>query len=170
MDLESGKRIETYSGMIALSEEKWAASDPESLKINGFSWEELQKEGKSAEEVAEGMVAQFARFNIKRKEAVFICQNPSFDRTFLSQLIEVPRQEMLAWPYHWLDLASMYWALAIERMKGNNGPPPWKTGFSKDQIAAHYKIAPEEKPHRARNGVAHLLLCYEAMLGFTNTQ
>ena len=40
------------------------------------------------------------------------------------------------------------------------------SGLSKDKIAGAFALASEEKPHRARNGVNHLLLCYEAVVGF----
>ena len=38
--------------------------------------------------------------------------------------------------------------------------------FSKDSIAEYYGIEKEKKPHRAQNGVDHLLLCYETIIGF----
>ncbi|EKE08172.1 MAG: hypothetical protein ACD_17C00306G0003 [uncultured bacterium] len=74
----------------------------------------------------------------------------------------------MSWPYHWLDLASMYWAIAMKKATQNQGPLPWVTGVSKDQIAAQYRLPEEKKPHRAMNGVEHLLLCYEAIVGFPN--
>ena len=101
-----------------------------------------------------------------RKKAVFICQNPSFDRGFFSQLIDPDTQEDLNWPYHWLDLASMYWAISMDKAKKQNCPFPWETGISKDLIASHYNLPAEDKPHRAMNGVDHLLICYEAVVGF----
>jgi len=116
--------------------------------------------------VAEGIKASFSRNGIKRGNAVFICQNPSFDRIFFSQLIDADVQEKLLWPYHWLDLASMYWADCITKAKSGQSLLPWETGFSKDKIARALRLPPEEKPHRAMNGVDHLLLCYEAVVGF----
>ena len=100
------------------------------------------------------MILCFDKFKIKRGDAAFICQNPSFDRAFFCQLIDSDKQELLNWPYHWLDLASMYWATSLKQ-----GRLPWETGFSKDRIAAVYQIGPEKKPHRAINGVDHLLSC-----------
>ena len=108
----------------------------------------------------------FDKHDIKRGEAVFICQNPSFDRIFFSQLIDVDTQEKLLWPYHWLDLASMYWAEAIRKAKGGEEKYPWMTGCSKDKIATALELPKEVKPHRAMNGVNHLLLCYESVVGF----
>ena len=161
VDLASGELKEEYQAVIAQPIESWEKSDPESLRINGFTWQEVSK-GKSPSHVAQDIINCFARHGVQRKKAVFICQNPSFDRVFFSSLIDPNAQESLKWPYHWLDLASMYWALMIK----GKGPLPWETGFSKDLIASQYKLPGEAKPHRAMNGVSHLLLCYEAVVGF----
>ena len=165
VDLASGKPIEEYQALVAPSIEAWEKSDQESLRINGFTWDEVCK-GKTARHTSQAIIDVFTRCGVRRKKAVFICQNPSFDRVFFSQLIDPDTQELLSWPYHWLDLASMYWALSMNRAKEKSGPFPWETGFSKDLIASQYKLPGEEKPHRAMNGVRHLLLCYEAVVGF----
>ncbi len=165
VDLRSGESKEEYQTLIAPSIESWEKSDQESLRINGFTWNEVSK-GKTPRQVSQTIIDLFTKFGVRRKKAVFICQNPSFDRVFFSQLIDPDTQELLSWPYHWLDLASMYWALSLNKAKRNQGPFPWETGFSKDLIAAQYNLAAEEKPHRAMNGVKHLLLCYEAVVGF----
>jgi DNA polymerase-3 subunit epsilon/oligoribonuclease len=39
--------------------------------------------------------------------------------------------------------------------------------LSKDAIAARLGLPPEEKPHRALNGVAHLLACYRHFMKVT---
>jgi oligoribonuclease len=165
IDVQTGEIKEEFQAMIGLSLEAWQQSDPESLRINGFSWEEVSK-GKNETEVAKEVVEKFTRWKIQRGNAVFICQNPSFDRIFFSQLIDPEIQERSKWPYHWLDLASMYWTESIRKGKENPDRFPWKTGFSKDQIAMTYGLAPENKPHRAMNGVNHLLLCYQTVVGF----
>ncbi|HEY5234979.1 MAG TPA: 3'-5' exonuclease, partial [Rhabdochlamydiaceae bacterium] len=89
-----------------------------------------------------------------------------FDRIFFSQLVDPDIQESLNWPYYWLDLASMYWAKSIRKGKQDPKHYPWVTGFSKDRIAAVYHLPAEEHPHQAMNGVDHLLLCYEKVIGF----
>jgi DNA polymerase-3 subunit epsilon/oligoribonuclease len=53
----------------------------------------------------------------------------------------------------------MYWAL---NLKTSNK----FAGFSKDQIAKSLNLPPEEKPHKAINGVNHLILCYKHLVGF----
>jgi len=161
VDVETGLRRDTYTSVVQQPRSAWDSSDPESLKVNRFTWDEVQK-GRPIAEVTSAILAIFDRNGIKRGEAVFICQNPSFDRAFFSQFFPTEKQESLKWPYHWLDLASMYWSYAIR--KGH--PMPWSTGYSKDKIAAVFGLPPEQQPHRAMNGVEHLLLCYQAVVGF----
>ena len=135
------------------------------MRINGFTWSEV-KEGRTPRHASQQILDLFTKWGIRRKKAVFICQNPSFDRVFFSQLIDPDTQELLGWPYHWLDLASMFWALSMSKAREGQGPFPWETGFSKDLIAQHHHLPKEDKPHRAMNGVNHLLLCYQAVVGF----
>jgi DNA polymerase-3 subunit epsilon/oligoribonuclease len=165
VDLKTGELKEAYNTIIHQPEGVWKSSDPASLKVNGFTHEKLLQ-GKRADIVAAEITNILQRNNIRRGEAVFICQNPSFDRIFFSQLIDPDIQESLNWPYYWLDLASMYWAESIRRGKENPKHFPWVTGFSKDRIAAVYHLPAEAQPHQAKNGVDHLLLCYEKVIGF----
>lgn len=165
VDVTTGAQKVEFQTLISQSEDIWKKSDPESLKINGFTWEEISQ-GPQSLDISEKIKRVFKQMDIRRGAAVFICQNPSFDRIFFSQLIDPDEQEKLQWPYHWLDLASMYWAESIRKAKNREGRFPWETGFSKDRIASSFHLQSEEKPHRAMNGVNHLLLCYEAVVGF----
>lgn len=167
VDAETGLRKETISAVLQQPRSAWDGSDPESLKVNGFTWEEVQK-GRPPQEVIAMIEAAFQRCDIRRGQAVFICQNPSFDRAFFSHLFSTERQEALKWPYHWLDLASMYWSHAMYVAVHHNKKQafPWQTGYSKDKIAAVFGLPAEAQPHRAMNGVEHLLLCYQAVVGF----
>ncbi len=165
VDLSNGSVLEEFHSIIAQPIEVWEKSDPNSLKINGFSWAEVAK-GIPSTAISQTIIDSFTKWGIRRKKAVFICQNPSFDRAFFSQLVDPETQELLSWPYHWLDLASMYWAITLRKATERLGPLPWDTGFSKDLIAKHYQLPTESTPHRAMNGVSHLLLCYQAVVGF----
>ncbi len=165
VDLSTGSLKGEYETVIVQSEAEWERSDRESLKINGFTWEETAR-GKPLEKVSQEIIELFADHKIQRTKAVFICQNPSFDRVFFSQVVDPHTQEALYWPYHWLDLASMHWAITMEKAAQKKGPFPWEIGVSKDKIASFHHLPPEEKPHRAMNGVSHLLLCYQAVVGF----
>lgn len=165
IDLFSGEEKETFDTLIYQPEEIWKQSNLKSLSINGLTYEEVKK-GQSEKTVAAQIIKSFERNNIKNKTSVFICQNPSFDRVFFSQLIDTEIQNMLDLPYHWLDLASMYWSLSMQNAKVNKSLFPWETGFSKDRIATTYKLPKEAIPHRAINGVNHLILCYKSVVGF----
>jgi DNA polymerase-3 subunit epsilon/oligoribonuclease len=165
VDLSTGELKEEYQSIVLQPIEVSEKSDPNSLRITGFTWREVSQ-GRAPHNIREHIINSFTKWGIIRKEAVFICQNPSFDRIFFSQLIDPDTQEMLNWPYHWLDLASMFWALTLDRAKRGEGPPPWEAGYSKDSIATHYKLPAEPNPHRAMNGVSHLLLCYRTAVGF----
>lgn len=160
LNVETGALLDTYETLIQVPYEEWKKSDPSSLEVNGFAWHDL-KEGKKPSKVAEEVKDSFKRCNVERGKAVFICQNPSFDRAFFSQIIDTDTQEKLNWPYHWLDLASMYWCKCLQEGKVY----PWETGVSKNQIANALGLPPEPDPHKAMNGVDHLILCYEAVVG-----
>lgn len=159
-DLGTGERIATFSSLIELSDEEWGKSDPESLKFTGITREDLVH-GHSRDHVQKEMLACFKSHGIRRGRAIYICQNPSFDRLFFSTLVNIELQEELLLPYTWLDLASMFWTRQIK-----NGLRPDQIGLSKDMIARHYKLGPEKKPHRALAGVEHLMLCYEKVIGY----
>jgi oligoribonuclease len=165
INLSSGQELGCYESVIFQPKSVWETSDPESLKVNGFTHEMILK-GKEEKVVEKEIVDLFTKLHLNRKNSVFICQNPSFDRVFFSKIIYPQKQEELAWPYHWLDLASMYWALYIERAKKISD----FSGFSKDKIANSLNLPPEERPHKALNGVNHLLLCYRHLVGFPEKQ
>lgn len=165
LDLKTGKVLDTLDCIVSQSPEIWDQSDPNSLKVNGFTFDML-KGGKSEHQVAREIIEMFDRHGIIRGKAVYICQNPSFDRIYFSQLIPPETQESKLWPYHWLDLASMHWALSIRKHKEKESSSlPWEIGLSKDRIAGYYKIGPESSPHRAINGVNHLIECYKKVVG-----
>ncbi len=161
VDVENGETLEAFESLIHIPFEEWEKSDPASLKVNGFTWNDL-KDGMTPQKLAEKVKLSFKQCGIQRGQAVFICQNPSFDRAFFTQLIDTDVQEELNWPYHWLDLASMYWMKCLSA----KGSKPWDTGVSKNQIAEALGLPTEAEPHKAMNGVDHLILCYKAVVGF----
>jgi oligoribonuclease len=161
IDIETGELLDTYESIVFQSYDEWQNSDLSSLQINGFNWEQVSY-GKKTEQIAKEIEEIFTKHQIKRGEAVFICQNPSFDRPFFAQIIPPNVQEKNLWPYHWLDLASMHWTASLLIQKKS----PWESGLSKDKIAKAYSLPEEKKPHRAINGVSHLIECYTAVIGF----
>lgn len=164
IDLSTGQEIYTYQSAVKQPLSLWEARDPKSVEINGFTWEKVQA-GKSSSIVREEIIAAFTQVGIQRGKAVFICQNPSFDRGFFAQLVNVYTQEELNWPYHWLDFASMYWALWVKKMQKEGISFPKEMNLSKDAIAKECHLAPEACPHSAINGVNHLILCYRTVIG-----
>jgi oligoribonuclease len=158
-DFKKNALVGQYEAIVNQSEEVWNRADPSSLKVNGFT-EELKNTGKEEKQVKEEILEFLKPFNFSRKHAVFIAQNSSFDRAFFAQLFPPYEQEKLQWPYNWLDLASMYWA--ISAIQSPNFPEG--VNLSKNHIATIYGLPEEEHPHRAMNGVKHLILCYEAIL------
>ncbi|MFA6118699.1 MAG: 3'-5' exonuclease [Parachlamydiales bacterium] len=165
IDLLSGDELDSYSTIVAQPESVWEMSNLKSLEVNGFTYEEV-KRGKEEKVVAAEIIHSYKKNNIQKDNSVFICQNPSFDRCFFSQLIDSDMQDLLNWPYHWLDFSSMYWALSLKKAANNHEFFPWETGFSKDKIALTQNLPKEASPHRAMNGVKHLILCYKSVVGF----
>ena len=115
--------------------------------------------------MAQEIIGLFSRLEIVRGKAVFICQNPAFDRGFFIQLVPVYAQEKINWPYHWLDLASMYWAIIVKQAQQQEKALPEQVSLSKNSIAKYYNLLPELPPHHAMGGVNHLIRCYQAVLG-----
>lgn len=164
IDVTSQEEIVTYSSIVKVTPEAWARRDPTSIEINGYTWDEVSL-GKDVSIVSYEIIELFTQLKIERGKAVFICQNPAFDRGFFNQIVDVYTQERLMWPYHWLDLASMYWGLIVQKCVRDSIPFPAQISLSKNEIAKVYNLPPENSPHRAIKGVEHLIQCYEAVLG-----
>jgi oligoribonuclease len=165
VSFNTGNVLHSYQSVVRHDASVWDKKDPASIAINGFSWEELQQ-GKSEREIREDIIALFQSVPIVRGRAVFVCQNPSFDRAFFSHFIDSYVQEKFQWPYHWLDLASMYWAIEAQKTFLRGRELPQEIWLSKDKIAEAMCLPKEQKPHRAMQGVDHLLACYEKVVGF----
>jgi oligoribonuclease len=154
----------SYQTIVKQPEEVWKRADPVSLEINGYTWEKVLT-GKEPNVVAEEIIQLLKNLGVERDNAVFICQNPAADRAFFTQLIDVYTQEKLKWPYHWLDLASMYWAMYVKKNKKDGKSFPKEMLLSKNSIAKAYGLPIEQEPHNAMGGVDHLIKCYEVVLG-----
>lgn len=162
VDLKRGTLLSEYERVIRSSESDWSHCDSYSLLVNGFRKDEILS-GVPKEVVSKEIQELFLTCNIRRGNAFFICQNPSFDRPFFGKIISAYKQEELLWPYHWLDLASMFWAkvLVTEQVVHE-----FNLNVSKDTIAGRLGLPSEERPHKAMNGVNHLLACYSELLGY----
>ncbi|MCB1148675.1 MAG: 3'-5' exonuclease [Chlamydiia bacterium] len=163
VQVETDEVLTSYASIVRQPKELWEMHDPMSVRVNGFNWELIQL-GKEPDLVSIEIKKAFTDQKIKRGEAVFVCQNPSFDRGFFNHLVPVDEQERMNWPYHWLDLASMFWMMRVLKARENKGTFPTEMELSKDAIAKYYGVPPEQKPHRALNGVNHLLECYMELI------
>ncbi|WP_068468368.1 exonuclease domain-containing protein [Candidatus Protochlamydia phocaeensis] len=165
VDVHSGEEKLTYQSIVKQPLEVWERRDPVSIQINGFTWEKVLL-GQEEKAVGKEIVQIFTDLKIERGKAVYICQNPAFDRGFFSQIVDVYTQEQHHWPYHWLDFASMYWALQVKQFSQIHESFPSEINLSKNAIAQHYQLPIETSPHSALNGVNHLILCYRTVVGF----
>lgn len=166
MDVNRGQVIGSYEAIVKQPYEVWEKRDSFSIEINGFQWSQVQG-GVEEADVGHQIVSLFTDLGIQRGKATFICQNPAFDRSFFAQIVDLYTQERLKWPYHWLDLASMYWYMVMDRAYKEGVALPDEISLSKDEIARVYGLPKEIKPHRAMNGVDHLMLCYKALFSRT---
>ena len=72
VDLSTGDLKEEYQTVVLQPIEVWEKSDPNSLHVTGFSWEEISK-GRSSKQIAEHIIDSFMKWGILRKKAIFIC-------------------------------------------------------------------------------------------------
>lgn len=165
INISNGTVVKEFQNLVRQPSEAWDDRDLHSMEINGYSWEDVIK-GDDSNEVGNKIINIFTEVGIQRGMSIFICQNPGFDRAFFSQLVAIYTQEQLNWPYHWLDLASMYWAALARRYLEMQMPFPSTLNLSKNEIAKSFNLPPEEEPHKALNGVNHLIQCYQAVLGY----
>jgi DNA polymerase-3 subunit epsilon/oligoribonuclease len=167
IDVSTGIEKFTYQSVVKQPLSVWEKRDPSSVEINGFTWEKLLS-GLEEERVKKEIIQIFIDQGITRGRAVYVCQNPAFDKGFFSQIIDVHTQEELNWPYHWLDFASMFWALRMKQANQNHETFPIEINLSKNAIAEYYHLPVETIPHSALNGVNHLILCYRTVIGFSH--
>ena len=165
INTETGEHIDSFQSISKMSKKEWGNADPKALKINGFTWELIQAEGRSRSDIAVDICNLFSRLKLTPSTSFFLCQNPSFDRAFFSQLCPLPVQKACNFPYYWLDFASMNWALTSKTI-GRKRRSPFCIPFSKDAIARDAGLPAEKKPHKAMNGVDHLLLLFTEIVGF----
>lgn len=158
VDMSDISVIATYSSLITCNAYAWSNASDEALRVNGYDIDN-HFHSKSAFDVGIEIENLFKKYVIEKGKAFFICQNPSFDKFFFGMIVDLYAARNRNLPYHWLDLASMYWI----RFYGCCYPTPECLSLSKDSIAESFGIPPEIKPHKALGGVAHLISCYKAV-------
>lgn len=155
VDLSDRTVIATYSSLITCTAHAWSYADDDALRVNGYDIDN-HFPSKCAFDVGIEIENFLNKHEIEKGKAVFICQNPSFDKFFFGMIVDLFSARNRNLPYHWLDLASMFWI----KFYGSCYPTPIELSLSKDSIAEHFDIPPEERPHKALNGVSHLIECY----------
>lgn len=164
-DVSSGKLHDSYQSVIKLTDYDFTTASQRALEINGFTRKETDKKGKPKEQVINEICDFFLKNQVDRRNDAFLAWNATFDRGFFDALITSDLQSEKKIPYHWLDFPSMHHG--IERVKIATGKiASYCIPYRKDAVAKHYNLPPEEAPHRAMNGVDHMLLIYERVIGF----
>ena len=168
VDIGSGACLGSFQSVVALSKEEWALADPIALTVNGFTWNDVQTRGRPRSDIAVNICTLFSKLKLTSQTSFFLCQNPSFDKAFFSQICPLSVQKSCGFPYYWLDFASMNWALMAKEISLGKRLP-FRIPFSKDGIAHSSKLPPENKPHKAMNGVDHLILLFSKIIGFRDS-
>lgn len=153
-----------YHSCITCSAYDWIIADHSALSLNGFD-DRILSMGKPAEKVRIELLSFILSFDLTNSNSFFICQNPTFDKPFFDKIITLKDQLEYDIPYHWLDLASMYWMVMYARSSTEGE----KISLSKDSIAQKLNLPIEEKPHKAIYGVQHLIECYKALIKYKNS-
>ena len=167
-DLKSGEVIDSYESVVAIDRVQFRKAQPKALECNGFTFDELRTKGKPMETVKGDILAFFLRNGINRTNSKFIAQNCSFDKSFFTHILTEDEQRRADLPYHWLDFPSMNFVVCLQNLRcaGTTSTSNYMSiPFSKDYIAYANSLPAEEKPHRAMNGVKHLLLLFKNIVG-----
>src|SRR5947207_1741976 len=88
IDPESGEELLTYQSIVKQPPIVWESRDLSSTEINGFTWDKVLL-GQDEKIVGSEIVQIFNDMKIARGKAFYVCQNPSFDRGFFSQIVDV---------------------------------------------------------------------------------
>lgn len=160
VDFNNMHTMMSYTSCITCDAHDWTLADKKALEVNGFTPENHWQLAKKDYVVRDEIIDFFKLTGVQKEKSFFICQNPSFDRPFFLQIMSQELMNDLNLPYHWLDLASMFW---LKKYACIN-PSPEQISLSKDSIAQEFLIPPEKKPHKALNGVMHLIRCYKALV------
>jgi oligoribonuclease len=161
--VEENKILFEYESVLRCSVENYIlGSSPQALVTNGISWDDV-KNAKPLEKASSDIIEFFLSHEIDRNNTVFISHNASFDKGFFYQIVSETTCEELNLPYHWLDLASMYFMFYYDWFR-SQAYGRKKIDLSKNSLADFYELGDEENPHRALNGVKHLMLCYNKLM------
>jgi oligoribonuclease len=152
VDAKTNMICRGYQSLISCSEAEFKSGEADAFKVNGLTYEEV-KTGRTREQVRADILQIFSEMKLTSQNARFVCQNPTFDRSFMNTLIDVKTQHETQFPYHWLDLASMYWMVSMIQLKV-------PASLKLDAIAKSLGVKAEPSKHTAIGGVTCLYACY----------
>lgn len=163
VDMNNMSELLTYTTCITCEMKDLKKANKKALTLNGINplcvWN-----GKGLRVVEGEILELFVKNNLNKSNSFFICQNPCFDRSFFSSIVPLARQDSFDFPYHWLDLASMFWSKVLVKELPSDSFFKNFSPLSKDFIASRLNIPLEPKPHIALNGANHLLACYRKLI------
>jgi DNA polymerase III epsilon subunit-like protein len=121
---------------------------PEASKINGFS----PQRWAYADESSSALWREFASVV---RNSVAVCQNPSFDRGFISLAAGAYGIQHLDVDYHWIGIESLAWPLYGFKEIPN---------LRLESICERFGLPPEPMPHTALNGAKKCREAYKALM------
>lgn len=157
VDVHTGQRIASYESVVKVDRVTFRRSEEGALKCNGFTWKKICDEGVNSDIIRQDIINLFCKHDITYRNSKFIACNCTFDKPFFTKFVGSQRM----FPSYWIDFPSVHFGVMM-----NNGVDPDDIQFAKDKIAVTHELPPEEKPHRAMNGVEHMLLLYENVVSF----
>ena len=75
IDLQTGKRLGTFSSIISHDESIFNKADANSLRVNGFTYDLLQ-EGKPMQRIKEEVLRFFSDFSNQKRQGCFYLPKP----------------------------------------------------------------------------------------------
>lgn len=145
-----------FYGVVKPTEMQWKLASPDALKLNGFTWEQLEKEGRPLSEVAGEFVQWLA--DHCTSDTVYVGMNPSFDQKF-----------MFVFFYNELAFVDVNLSKAVDvRRMYMNGEDlrlvPRLSRRSGENISRALGVTPEDSIHNALEGAKVVMRNYDALI------
>lgn len=137
-----------FVAVITPTRKQWEACSPGALKVNQFTWEELQDAGDTLDTVSLRLGGWLLDNNVNNHTVVWAGQNSGFDQRFFEHYFRDVLEfvGMLPFPE---TLDTMVLARKLKDLDKSFRP----TSLSGGGIALALGLIPEDSLHRARGGV-----------------
>ena len=125
-----------------------AEFDPEALKINEFTEEQINDKSKKS---VKELVEEFLEWAGKIDKKILAGHNTWFDKGFLMNAINAHE---LDWPfgYRVLDLHTLFYTHILEKDPKDIPIEKWDVGFGSDLVHQYVGLFIEPKPHNGLTG------------------